>query len=178
MRHGSRLCGRLPILIAVQPRVQSGDGTDAYRIPENGDRTVRKFFGATSKRFAEEMRSPSGLIEARLSQMRRGIAAKRFSRYAIVGLIAFAVINLFPRHVRAVPSFARQTGLSCTACHTEFPILTEYGRNFKLSGYTMSAEDSMFPPLAVMIQPSFTATNADQSGGAAPHFGPNANLAV
>ena len=38
----------------------------------------------------------------------------------------------------AVPSFARQTGLSCTSCHTVFPELTPFGRLFKLGGYVMS----------------------------------------
>jgi hypothetical protein len=38
----------------------------------------------------------------------------------------------------AVPSFARQTGLACEACHTVFPQLTPFGRIFKASGYTIS----------------------------------------
>src|SRR5215472_9313114 len=37
---------------------------------------------------------------------------------------------------RAVPSFARQTGQPCGACHTDFPQLTPFGRSFKLRGYT------------------------------------------
>ena len=39
---------------------------------------------------------------------------------------------------QAVPSFARQTGLACEACHTVFPQLTPFGRVFKASGYTLS----------------------------------------
>ena len=38
--------------------------------------------------------------------------------------------------VRALPSFARQTGQPCGTCHTDFPGLTPYGRLFKLNGYT------------------------------------------
>ncbi|MEP6472076.1 MAG: hypothetical protein ABJC74_00035, partial [Gemmatimonadota bacterium] len=37
-----------------------------------------------------------------------------------------------------VPSFARQTGLACSACHYQFLALTPFGRKFKLNGYTMS----------------------------------------
>ena len=37
--------------------------------------------------------------------------------------------------LQALPSFSRQTGLSCEACHTAYPELTAYGRNFKLNGY-------------------------------------------
>lgn len=36
----------------------------------------------------------------------------------------------------AVPSFSRQTGASCAACHTSYPGLTAFGRRFKLNGYT------------------------------------------
>jgi hypothetical protein len=38
----------------------------------------------------------------------------------------------------ALPSFARQTGQSCAACHVngQWPQLTPWGRFFKLSGYT------------------------------------------
>jgi hypothetical protein len=39
---------------------------------------------------------------------------------------------------QAVPSYARQTGLACEACHTVFPQLTPFGRIFKASGYTLS----------------------------------------
>ena len=38
----------------------------------------------------------------------------------------------------AVPSFARQTGLSCNVCHTNAPELTAFGRDFKLRGYVLS----------------------------------------
>ncbi len=38
----------------------------------------------------------------------------------------------------ALPSFARQTGTECSACHTIWPELTPFGRLFKLSGYVQS----------------------------------------
>jgi hypothetical protein len=41
--------------------------------------------------------------------------------------------------LRNVPSFARQTGLACSACHYQFLGLTPYGRAFKLNGYTLTA---------------------------------------
>ena len=37
----------------------------------------------------------------------------------------------------AVPSFARQTGMACAACHTVFPELTHFGRVFKANGYVL-----------------------------------------
>lgn len=42
---------------------------------------------------------------------------------------------------RAVPSFARQNGLPCSTCHTQWPQLNDYGREFKESGYN-TAEDT------------------------------------
>jgi hypothetical protein len=37
----------------------------------------------------------------------------------------------------AVPSFARQTGMACEACHTVWPELTHFGRVFKANGYIL-----------------------------------------
>ncbi len=48
----------------------------------------------------------------------------------------------------ALPSFARQTGQPCGACHTDFPGLTPFGRQFKMGGYTMGGGDyrtTIFP---------------------------------
>src|SRR5476651_931649 len=109
---------------------------------------------------------------------------KPILRPAIAGFILLSTLALFissfvaPQEVQAVPSFARQTGMSCVACHTEFPILTEYGRQFKLTGYTMGSGQTNLPPIAFMLQPSFTQTAKGQTGGAAPFFGDNSNLAL
>jgi len=45
---------------------------------------------------------------------------------------------MIPQKASAIPSFARQTNLSCATCHTIFPELTAFGRLFKLNGYTMT----------------------------------------
>ena len=39
-----------------------------------------------------------------------------------------------------VPSFSRQTGLACSACHYQFLTLTPLGRDFKLNGYTLTRQ--------------------------------------
>jgi hypothetical protein len=80
----------------------------------------------------------------------------------VTGLVAlFALTGT----ANAVPSFARQTGLACEACHTVFPQLTPFGRAFKASGYTLfntlkisdvdrakqsSLSISDLPPISVM----------------------------
>ncbi len=52
-------------------------------------------------------------------------------------LFVAALLIAIPRTAHAVPSYARQTGLACEACHTVFPQLTPFGRAFKASGYTL-----------------------------------------
>jgi hypothetical protein len=79
----------------------------------------------------------------------------------------------------AVPSFARQTGQPCEACHVGAfgPQLTQFGREFKLNGYVWN-DGGKHIPLAGMLEASLTNTKADQPGGAAPGFGANNNLAI
>jgi len=89
---------------------------------------------------------------------------------AVASCVALA---LFSTVTQAVPSFARQTGMACAACHTIFPELTPFGREFKLNGYvidnlkqikgvSMERRETMslnsLPPLSVMLQVSYTHT--------------------
>jgi hypothetical protein len=75
----------------------------------------------------------------------------------------------------AVPSFARQTGMTCAACHTVFPELTPFGREFKLNGYVLDNMKQVtgidtsdrqtlglnsIPPISLMLQVSYTRTQA------------------
>ena len=48
-----------------------------------------------------------------------------------IGAIALMlVLGCFAGTAQAVPSFARQTGQECPACHVSWPELTPYGRLF------------------------------------------------
>ncbi len=93
----------------------------------------------------------------------------------LLRLAAVVYFLLGLEHAYAVPSFARQTGLSCNACHSNPPELTAFGRNFKLKGYVltdMTASDkvgnskslllSKYIPLSALILISDTAYQADQ----------------
>src|ERR1700691_917322 len=75
-------------------------------------------------------------------------------------------LSLAAPAAHAVPSFARQTGMACEACHTVFPELTHFGRMFKANGYTLDNLKQVrdidatkqellslatLPPLAAMI---------------------------
>lgn len=94
----------------------------------------------------------------------------------VVRVLAFLVAGLgllaLVSKARAVPSFARQTGMTCTMCHTVWPQLTPFGRIFKLNGYTMSKSEKKYqfpPPVAGMFEGSFTHTNTAQPPGNAPN---------
>jgi hypothetical protein len=80
----------------------------------------------------------------------------------------------------ALPSFARQTGLPCTRCHTVAygPQLTSYGRQFKLNGYVWGDAKEPIPPIALMVQGGFTHTAKAQTEAPAAHFATNDNLSV
>jgi len=57
-----------------------------------------------------------------------------------VVVVLFTTVN--PPSVKAVPSFARQTGLPCSGCHYTPPELNPAGRRFKLLGYVDRADDT------------------------------------
>lgn len=88
-----------------------------------------------------------------------------------VALAAFGVLFVTTHPAVAVPSFARQTGMACEACHTVFPELTHFGRMFKANGYILDnvkqvqdvnskkqqlLELASIPPLSIMLQISYT----------------------
>jgi hypothetical protein len=94
--------------------------------------------------------------------------------------IAF-LATLNPPSVRAVPSFARQTGLPCSSCHYNPPELNPAGRKFKLLGYVDKDKDKpgvtadakkrtaaldilSALPVSVMFETSLTSTNTPQPG--------------
>jgi len=90
---------------------------------------------------------------------------------ALAWIGAAAVVLLTSAPAEAVPSFARQTGMACEACHTVFPELTPFGRRFKLNGYTLTTKQQIsdinekkqgtlsladLPPLSIMAQVTST----------------------
>lgn len=82
--------------------------------------------------------------------------------------LALVTLALAPATSFAVPSFARQTGMDCAACHTSFPELTPFGRDFKLNGYTLG-ERQLFP-LAVMAQFGVTHMDKQTTNGSQPYM--------
>lgn len=98
----------------------------------------------------------------------------QFSQYWSGALAVLAAVAILPGTAHAVPSFARQTGLACEACHTVFPQLTPFGRAFKASGYTLfntlkvsdinrlresTLSLSDLPPVSLMVMASTSQEN-------------------
>jgi hypothetical protein len=83
---------------------------------------------------------------------------KIFAACTIIGLVTVANA----RDANAIPAFARQTKMECAACHIGSfgPQLTQFGRDFKLNGYTMSASESnaMWKGIAAMVETGFEHT--------------------
>lgn len=58
------------------------------------------------------------------------------------GLLLSVIAFMIPvQEASAVPSFAREHKLSCTACHTGFPRLNEFGMEFKQRGFRLPRQD-------------------------------------
>jgi hypothetical protein len=59
----------------------------------------------------------------------------------MLGVVAlFLIVICTPDKSDAVPSYARQVQKPCTACHTIWPNLNQYGRQFKVKAYTDVSE--------------------------------------
>jgi hypothetical protein len=108
-----------------------------------------------------------------------GVVSRCMQAYGLACL--FVLLGLFGsvvplRPAFAIPPFARQTGLNCNVCHTVYPQLTPFGRQFKLNGYTMGKSVPIYEKLGAWLQGSFDRTNKDQTDPPAEHFATNNNF--
>ena len=90
-------------------------------------------------------------------------------------LLSVFLLIFMPRTASAVPSFARQTGMQCSGCHTVFPELNSFGRQFKLRAYTLgnANADAAFPgnlPVSAILQ--ITRTTTANTAGVDPEMLP------
>jgi hypothetical protein len=102
-----------------------------------------------------------------------------------LGLLALLVTQLalfgvYVQPAQALPSYARQTGEECAACHVGGfgPQLTPFGMVFKMGGYTESNSTSLRMPLSGMAVASFTNTAKDLSEDPGKYVGVNNNLSM
>jgi hypothetical protein len=52
-------------------------------------------------------------------------------------VIVIFVLVLFPTNSEAIPAFARKTDMTCSTCHTAWPALNAFGRQYKEHGYRL-----------------------------------------
>jgi hypothetical protein len=97
-------------------------------------------------------------------------------RLAAGGLLA-SVALLGAQSAQALPSYSRQTGVSCDTCHVGSfgPELTPFGQRFKIRGYVDGGNSSV--PLSAMIVGNLTHT-AEGQPDKPPGFNHNDNAAV
>ena len=118
------------------------------------------------------------------------IFGKAYRNFTAIAILTAALLVAAPR-AGAVPSFARQTGMACEACHTVYPELTHFGRVFKANGYiltnvkqvrdvTNKKEEllslAQTVPLSIMAQVSYTQMKTsvpDLSSAGAPGVAQN-----
>jgi hypothetical protein len=83
------------------------------------------------------MREPDSRNDQVAGRAGDGAPVFAFGGPTICALLLIGAAVVFPQPARALPSFARQTGQPCSSCHTSFPQLKPFGRQFKLGGYTL-----------------------------------------
>jgi hypothetical protein len=84
------------------------------------------------------------------------------------------VMSVLPQAAQALPLFARQTGQNCVACHAggQYPELTPFGREFKLTGYTLGQRAAI--PISVMgLLSNSKVSNTNKSDDPANDFKAN-----
>src|SRR5574343_1532597 len=116
-----------------------------------------------------------------LTMLRNAVARHPAARrLAVLAGVGSALIMAVPA-AQAVPSYARQTGSECAACHVGGygPQLTPYGIKFKINGYTdTDGKDGKIPLSAMMV------VNASHTAKDAPvadkvdNFSRNDNVAM
>ncbi len=90
---------------------------------------------------------------------------------SMAAIAALLLLSMPPAY--AVPSFGRQMGMECSGCHTVFPELNSFGRQFKLRGFTLgnALDDKKFPlnlPLSAVVVGSRTMASNTNTPGAMP----------
>lgn len=97
-----------------------------------------------------------------------------------LALTALALLASISPAAHAVPSFARQTGQECAACHVGAygPQLTPYGIKFKIGGYTDSDGKAGKVPISAMLVGAYTRTDKAQAEPPADHTHRNNNVTL
>ncbi len=92
--------------------------------------------------------------------------APKVSLRVMLQVAVFAIVLfVFVSPASAIPAFARKYSLRCTACHESWPVLNDFGRNFRDNGFqirlgkddTVTAEPGYWP-VAIHVTPTYEYT--------------------
>ncbi len=64
---------------------------------------------------------------------------------ALMLVVLAAVVLSSAQKAAAIPVFSREHGLKCSDCHTAFPLLNEFGMEFKQRGFRLPGENGKYP---------------------------------
>jgi hypothetical protein len=83
-------------------------------------------------------------------------------------LLLLAVMLPSPKPANAIPAFARKYGLPCSACHTAWPMLNNFGQVFRDNGYQLMNDrdspitrDAAYFPMTIRITPQWHRESSD-----------------
>ncbi|RMG45223.1 MAG: hypothetical protein D6719_00525 [Candidatus Dadabacteria bacterium] len=68
------------------------------------------------------------------------MANNKLAKFTLLAAIFCLATVIIPASSYAVPNFARKTGLACSSCHSSFPRLNAFGREFFRNGYVRTGE--------------------------------------
>jgi len=84
------------------------------------------------------------------------------SRRKLVLLVVISGFLGISRPAHSIPAFARKYGLPCSACHQAWPMLNNFGQNFKDSGYQLGNDrdspiyhDPAYFPIMFRVTPQW-----------------------
>ena len=60
-------------------------------------------------------------------------------------VVLAAVVLSSAQRASAIPVFSREHGLKCSDCHAPFPLLNEFGMEFKQRGFRLPGENGKYP---------------------------------
>jgi hypothetical protein len=85
-----------------------------------------------------------------------------------VVLLLLAVMLPTAKPAKAIPAFARKYGLPCSACHTAWPMLNNFGQVFRDNGYQLMNDrdspitrDAAYFPATIRITPMWHRESSD-----------------
>jgi len=74
--------------------------------------------------------------EVQKKQAMTGVCSGAFAGFLVV--VFFVLLGITAQPAQAIPAFARKYGLPCSACHSAWPELNNFGQTFRDSGYQLN----------------------------------------